>query len=80
MKFFTYEGFILYAQHSIAHSERLYFLKDKNGWCALFETQGGGKKRKAKSRDENPIIYLTVVLEVEKNSSDVFKGDIMIVV
>jgi hypothetical protein len=59
------------------HSESIYFLKEKKLWCALFESQGRGKKRKVENMDENPIIYLTIVLEVESNFSDVFKGDIM---
>jgi hypothetical protein len=52
-------------------------LKGEKIWCALFESQGGGKKGKTKSRDENPIIYLTTVLEAESNFSDVYKGDII---
>jgi hypothetical protein len=47
---------------------------------ALLESLGGGKKGKEKSRDENPIIYLTTVLEEERNCSDVYKGNIMTVV
>jgi hypothetical protein len=45
-----------------------------------FESQDGGKKGIAESRDENLIIYLTTVLEAENNFSDVYKGDIMIIV
>ena len=64
----------------INHNERIYFLKEKNFRCTLFESQGGGKKGKTESRDENPIIYLTAVLEAERNFSDVYKGDIITVV
>jgi len=61
----------------IGHSESVYCLKEKKLWRALLESQGGGKKAKAKSRDENPIIYLTILLVIESNFSDVYKGDIM---
>jgi hypothetical protein len=61
----------------ISTSESIYFLKEKNFRCALFESQGGGKKGSTKGRDENPIIYLTTILEAERNFSDVYKRDIM---
>jgi hypothetical protein len=77
MESVTYQGLFMYAYHSIGHSESVYCLKEKNFWCALFEFQGGGKKGKIESRDENPIIYLTTVLEAKRNFSDVYKGDIM---
>jgi hypothetical protein len=55
------------------------FKGEKFSVCS-FESQGGGKKGIEESRDENPIIYLTTVMEAERNSSDVYKGDIMIAV
>jgi hypothetical protein len=61
----------------IGHSEIFYFFKEKTSWHALLQSQGGGKKGKEKNRDENPIIYLTTVLEPENNFSGVYKGDIM---
>jgi hypothetical protein len=64
----------------IGHSEIVYCFKEKFVFCSLLESQSGGKKGIEKNRDENPIIYLIVVLEAKKNSSDVYKGDIMKVV
>jgi hypothetical protein len=80
MKSVMYEGFIHLCITLYWSQRKRLFFKGENFWCALFESQGGRKKGKRESRDENRIIYLTTVLEAERNLSDVYKGEIMTVV
>jgi hypothetical protein len=77
MKSVTYEGVC-----SCMHNIRLVIVKvflvlRRKFLVCSFESQGEGKKGIEEGRDENPIIYLTKVLESERNFSDVYKGDIM---
>jgi hypothetical protein len=56
----------------------VFLVLRRNFLVFSFESQDGGKKGIAESRDENKIIYLTTVLEEKRNFSNVYKEEIMI--
>jgi hypothetical protein len=71
MKSVTYEG-VWSCMHNIRSvTVKVFLVLRRNFLVCSFESQDGGKKGIAESREENQIIYLTTVLEAKSNFSDV---------